>query len=169
MARVLVIIMEIERKWLVSGWPEGMKSSIEMHMDQGYVTTSPTVRYRREGDRCVLCFKTPGTLSREELELPLTEEDFQKIQDFVKLPTIPKTHRRYPLPGGLTLEVNLVDEGMPTQFWYAEIEFETEAEACAFSPAEHGLGNYLAKDVTEDRSYTMAAYWNRTRKGTSTD
>ena len=162
--------MEIERKWLVSGWPEGLAPEqlsleSELHMDQGYVCTSPTVRYRREGEDCVLCLKTAGTLSREELELPLTGEEFQKIEAFVGLPTVPKTHRRYALPGGLTLEVNRVDQGAPTEFWYAEIEFETEEQARAFSPAACGLGEYLQNDVTEDRSYSMAAYWRRTRQG----
>lgn len=160
--------MEIERKWLVSGWPEHLTPQREMHMDQGYVCTSPTVRYRREGDQCVLCLKTQGTLSRGELELPLTEEEFRKIEAFVGQPTVPKTHRRYGLPGGLTLEVNRVDQGAPTEFWYAEIEFETEEQARAFSPASCGLENYLQNDVTEDRSFSMAAYWNKTRQGQET-
>ena len=45
---------------------------------------------------------------------------------------IPDGH--YALPGGLTLECSLVDEGEPTAFYYAEVEFASEAEAKAFTP-----------------------------------
>lgn len=58
-----------------------------------------------------------------------------------------KTQRRYALPGGLTLEVNLVDEGQPGCFWYAEVEFETEAQALAWKP-EGTLAAYLSDEVT---------------------
>ena len=65
--------MEIERKWMVTGWPEGLTQTSDYQMDQGYVSVRPTVRIRREalqGGRTalVLCFKGAGTLSREEIE-----------------------------------------------------------------------------------------------------
>ena len=64
--------MEIERKWMVTGWPEGLTQTSDYQMDQGYVSVRPTVRIRREalqGGRTalVLCFKGAGTLSREEI------------------------------------------------------------------------------------------------------
>lgn len=155
--------MEIEKKWLVSGWPQGLVPEKELHMEQGYVSVNPTVRYRREGEACVLCFKSAGTLSRKELELPLTDEAFREIEAFTGLPTVPKTHRRYPLPHGLTLEVNLVDEGAPTEFWYAEIEFETIEQANTFTPDSCGLEAYLKTDVTETPGFSMGAYWEKTR------
>jgi len=46
-----------------------------------------------------------------------------------------KERRTYRLPDGLHLEVNHVDEGLPTEFWYAEIEYETEEQALAWKPA----------------------------------
>ena len=39
--------MEIERRWLVNGWPE-LESSAVIFMDQGYFATRPAVRVRRE-------------------------------------------------------------------------------------------------------------------------
>ena len=42
--------MEIERKWLVAGWPEGAVPSHTYRMDQGYIALSPTVRIRREAE-----------------------------------------------------------------------------------------------------------------------
>ena len=69
--------MEIERKWLVAGWPEGAVPSHTYRMDQGYIALSPTVRIRREAEGCVvrhvLCFKGKADaagLAREEIEQP---------------------------------------------------------------------------------------------------
>lgn len=58
--------MEIERKWMVQGWPQGLPLLETYRMDQGYISVRPTVRIRREalqGGRTalVLCFKgAPG-------------------------------------------------------------------------------------------------------------
>ena len=71
--------------------------------------------------------------------------------------------RIYQLPEGLELEVNLVDEGLPTEFMYAEVEFANEEQARAWDPAQCGLGEYLVDDVTEKPGQSMSAFWERTR------
>ena len=40
--------MEIERKWMVKGWPEGLPLREEFSMRQGYISVRPTVRIREE-------------------------------------------------------------------------------------------------------------------------
>ena len=40
--------MEIERKWMVKGWPEGLPLREEFAMRQGYISVRPTVRIRAE-------------------------------------------------------------------------------------------------------------------------
>ena len=110
--------MEIERKWMVTGWPEGLPMAAQLEMEQGYVAVRPTVRIRRESvvggeTHLVLCFKGEGTLSREEIETDIAPELYEKLKKLIGKPMILKTQRRYALPGGLTLEVNLVDEGQP--------------------------------------------------------
>ena len=40
--------MEIERKWMVAGWPQGLTPVRVHRMDQGYLCVRPTVRIRRE-------------------------------------------------------------------------------------------------------------------------
>ena len=85
--------MEIERKWMVVGWPEGLEQTEVYKMDQGYISVRPTVRIRREalqGGRTalVLCFKGEGGLSREEIEAELSPEDFtgrapQQVEEFL--------------------------------------------------------------------------------------
>ena len=39
--------MEIERRWLVNGWPE-LEHTAVVYMDQGYFAVRPAVRVRRE-------------------------------------------------------------------------------------------------------------------------
>lgn len=195
--------MEIERKWMVQGWPEGYPLRKEEEMRQGYVSVRPTVRIREEKllmssdgalaqsqaipqdgaaqntagaedsaaqcptkplkDEFILCFKSKGRLSRKEIEFPIEEARFRELEDLIDLPLIPKLRRTYQLPDGHQLEVNHVDEGAPTEFWYAEVEFGSEDEARAFDPISVGLGDYLTDDVTEQPGQSMGAYWTATR------
>lgn len=168
--------MEIERKWMVQGWPEAdLPLQKEEEMRQGYVSVEPTVRIREENvlvsndpavrvqDNFILCFKSRGTLTRKEIEFPITQQQFQDIEDLISLPLIPKKRRTYALPDGLSLEVSHVDEGAPTEFWYAEIEFDSEKQARSFDPAAVGLSAYLADDVTELPGQSMGAFWQATR------
>ena len=120
--------MEIERKWLTFGWPEGLKAAAVIRMEQGYIATRPTVRIRLEerGEqvRRVLCFKGkagPDGLAREEIETDVTPELFQRLERLIGRSLIRKEQRRYALAGGLTLEVNHVDPGQPEAFLYADV------------------------------------------------
>ena len=160
--------MEIERKWLTDGWPQGLAETKRILMRQGYITTRPTVRIRSEasGDvtEYVLCFKGaagPDGLAREEIESNIDPELFAKLEAFVGRPLIEKEQRRYALPGGLTLEVNQVDRGQPGEFFYAEVEFPTKEAALAWQPGE--LEEYLSDEVTGQPGQSMAAYWTETR------
>ena len=161
--------MEIERKWMVSGWPAGLVCGTEFAMRQGYVSVRPTVRIREETPQngpaaWILCFKSAGGLAREEIETPISRALFEDIaQKIIARPLIPKTRRDYPLPGGRTLEVSQVDAGAPTAFWYAEIEFDTVEAANAFDPASVGLADYLCDEVTGQPGQSMGEYWEATR------
>lgn len=162
--------MEIERKWWVQGWPCGLQECERYQMDQGYISVRPTVRIRREAlaggpTALVLCFKGAGTLSREEIETGIDAELFARLERLIGKPLIRKERRGYALPGGLTLEVNCVDPDRPTGFWYAEVEFATEAQALAWDPAAAGLGDYLADECTGRPGASMGEYWERTRGG----
>lgn len=162
--------MEIERKWWVQGWPCGLQECERYQMDQGYISVRPTVRIRREAlaggpTALVLCFKGAGTLSREEIETGIDAELFARLERLIGKPLIRKERRGYALPGGLTLEVNCVDPDRPTGFWYAEVEFATEAQALAWDPAAAGLGEYLSDECTGRPGASMGEYWERTRGG----
>ena len=93
--------MEIERKWLTFGWPEGLKAAAVIRMEQGYIATRPTVRIRLEerGEqvRRVLCFKGkagPDGLAREEIETDVTPELFQRLERLIGRSLIRKEQRR---------------------------------------------------------------------------
>lgn len=161
--------MEIERKWMVDGWPCGLPLKEEFAMRQGYVSVWPTVRIREEartgGDTdYILCFKSAGGLAREEIERSIDRQLFEDLeQKIIAKPLIGKVRRSYALPDGRTLEVNHVDEGQPTAFWYAEVEYPTVTEALSWDPASCGLGEYLSHEVTGQPGQSMGAYWQQTR------
>ncbi len=167
--------MEIERKWLVQGWPEkDLPLMYEQDMRQGYLTVRPTVRIREEVENgrepvYILCFKSAGTIARKEIEISVEKEIFDQLEDLIGLPLIPKVRRTFKLPDGLHLEVNRVDEGLPTEFWYAEVEFPNLQTACTWNPKDAGLGEYLNHEVTSEPGQSMGAYWERTRVWNQTD
>ncbi len=163
--------MEIERKWNVEGWPVlryGLKMIEEHKMRQGYLNVRPTVRIREEartgGDtEWILCLKSQGTIARQEIEIRITQETFAEIEEMIGIPLIEKTRRTYQLPDGLKLEVNHVDAGLPTEFWYAEVEYESMEQARSWDPAAAGLSSYLQDDVSEEPGQSMGAFWEVTR------
>jgi CYTH domain-containing protein len=173
--------MEIERKWMVSGWPEDVLKDVQLPFlftelqEQGYLHTNvPIVRIRREerrpadlrqsSVRHVLCIKSAGRLVRQEVEMEIPAEQFGELRDMIGKPLIQKVRKVYQLPDGHSLEVNLVDEGLPSEFMYAEVEFESVEEARIWDPAASGLGSYLDDDVTEKPGQSMSAYWMVTRE-----
>ena len=82
--------MEIERKWMVNGWPEGenfpaLPLKEEFAMRQGYISVRPTVRIREEALKggktaYILCFKSGSGLAREEIERPIDKKLFDELE-----------------------------------------------------------------------------------------
>lgn len=154
---------------MVKGWPEpDLPLLYEHFMRQGYITVRPTVRIREEAltggeTSYVLCIKSGIGIVRNEIEMNIEKEKFDELETLIGLPLIPKTRRTYQLPGGLKLEVNHVDEGQPTEFWYAEVEYPSEEMARSWDPASCGLSDYLSDDVSEQPGQSMGAFWLLTR------
>lgn len=146
--------MEIERKFLIKEMPDLSRYSGK-HFVQGYLCTSPTVRVRKEEEEYFLTYKSrtgEDALSREEYNLPLTKEAFEKLLPKCEGTVISKT--RYFIPLGknregsdLTAELDVFDapfEGLI----FTEVEFPTIEEARSFeAPA------WFGEDVTDDRRY----------------
>lgn len=153
-------LVEIERKWLLEGWPPLGAPEAVLWMEQGYLSFEPAVRIRREATQggetqYRLAVKGGEGLVRTEVELPLSEAQYTALRPLAGT-MAHKEQRRHRLPGGELLEVNLVDEGEPGAFWYAEVEFESEAAAQAFTPPA-----WLTREVTSQPGHSMAAYLRR--------
>ena len=86
--------IEIERKFLPPALPDGLERYPHKEFLQGYLSTSPTVRVRREGEAYVLTYKGSGLLKREEYNLPLTAESFAHLLEKCDGLRIEKTRYR---------------------------------------------------------------------------
>ena len=98
--------MEIERKWMVTGWPEGLPLEEEFTMRQGYISVQPTVRIREEAltggsTDYILCFKSAGGLAggdraphRQRPVCTAGREDHRQAPDQKGAPELPPAGRR---------------------------------------------------------------------------
>lgn len=91
--------MEIERKFLIKKelLPAELESYPFHEIEQGYLCTNPVVRIRRQDDEYYLTYKSKGLLSREEYNLPLTQEAYEHLRPKADGIVISKT--RYLIPG----------------------------------------------------------------------
>ena len=147
---------EIERKWLMDGFPP-LEAASEEEMEQGYLSFAPAVRIRKTvkagGAEHWLTIKGGEGLCRTEVELPLDAGQYEALRELLAAPPAFKRLRRYRLESGHELEGNRVDEGEEGEFFYAEVEFASEAAAHAFAPPA-----FLGREVTGEPGYSMAAH-----------
>ena len=140
--------IEIERKFLPPALPDGLERYPHKAFLQGYLSTSPTVRVRREGETYVLTYKGSGLMKRTEYNLPLTAESFAHLLEKCDGLRIEKTRYRIPLPGtGLTAELD-VFHGALSGLWLVEVEFPDETSAARFLPPA-----WFGREVTQDARY----------------
>lgn len=140
--------MEIERKYYIETLPEHLEQYPSHLIEQAYLCTEPVVRVRREDDTFYMTYKSKGLLSREEYNLPLTEEAYFHLRK--KADGRILTKRRYLIPlNGTTYTIELdVFEGDYKGLILAEVEFPTEEKALSFTPPE-----WFTKDVTFSGEY----------------
>ena len=156
--------MEIERKWLIVG--DYPKDGFKIHamVAQSYISINPEVRVRsympiksklHSDAPYLMTIKGDGDLIRKEIEFPISLEAYNDCLRFAgnKNPVI-KDYYVYDYDG-YEIELSIVDNGA---FIYAEVEFISEEEANKFVfPWKNVI------EITEDSSYKMKNYWNRTR------
>ena len=139
--------MEIERKFLTKEIPFDITKYPYKQISQAYISFSPTIRIRQSNEDYILTVKGKGHLAREEFELPLSKEDYDRL--FLKTEGTPIIKKRYlvPVAGDLTAEVDIYEgelEGLMT----TEVEFPSLEEAEAFAAPE-----WFGKDVSEEKAY----------------
>lgn len=151
--------MEIERKFLIAGFPEAVAEK-EKFSEQYYITTEPYVRIRKSLSenkaKYILTFKGEGTIVRSETEFDMTEAQYEELKTLCKGRPLKKHTKIYPLDNGLFLEVSAVNEDEEEGFFYAEVEFSSEEEAKKFNPPP-----FLGSDITDDPDYKMNRIFER--------
>lgn len=142
--------MEIERKFLVKKLPEDLGEYPCSRIEQAYLCTKPVVRVRRYGEEFWLTCKGEGLLTREEYELPLSEEAYKHL--LAKADGLVIEKNRYLVPfEDYTVELDVFD-GSLAPLVFAEVEFSTEEEALAFVKPD-----WFGRDVTWEPMYSNAA------------
>lgn len=146
--------MEIERKFLVRRLPDGLERYPHSRIEQAYLCTRPVVRVRRYREEFRLTCKGDGLLSREELELPLTEETYRKLLAKADGTVIEKERYRIPWEGHV-IELDVFG-GALAPLVFAEVEFATEGSAREFCPPD-----WFGREVTWEPEYSNAALSER--------
>ena len=143
------IIMEIERKFLISkeNLPTDLDAYPHHKLEQGYLSTAPVVRIRKEDDNYYLTYKSKGLMTREEYNLPLTKESYEHMRPKADGILISKTRYLIPEKDRLTIELDVFDapyEGL----YLAEVEFSSEEQALSYNPPV-----WFGEDVTNSGKY----------------
>lgn len=139
--------MEIERKYLILTLPENMEQYPCHIIEQGYLSTEPVIRIRRDNEKYELTYKSKGLMTREEYNLPLTKETFEHLLSKIDGRLICKKRYMLPLNERLTIELDVFD-GELSPLILAEVEFPDEETALSFTPPD-----WFGEDVTFSGKY----------------
>lgn len=139
--------MEIERKFLIKEIPVSLDAFPAIEIEQGYLNTAPVLRIRRKNDTYIFTYKSPGLMSREELEAPLTKEAYLHLLPKCDGNLIFKTRYQIPEPQGHTIELDIF-HGCFEGLVLAEVEFASEEQAYAFQPPE-----WFYQEVTQEPTF----------------
>lgn len=145
---------EIERKFKVK--EDVAKAYLEKcrngelachEIEQAYLTTNPTIRVRKSDDEYYMTYKGKGFISREEYNLPLTEEAYATLSAKADGNVIKKTRVLIPYDK-YTIELDIFKAPFDGLI-IGEVEFESVDEAEAFV-----IPDWFLEDVTDKREYT---------------
>lgn len=142
-------LYEIERKFLVRRLPRGFARLRGCSIVQGYLSVSPDgteARVRKCAGEMGLTIKGGTGVSRTEVELPLTREQFQALWPLTRGRRIVKTRFVLPHISG-TLELDVYDgplRGLKT----VEIEFATRRDSRTFQPPD-----WFGPEITHQAEY----------------
>lgn len=143
--------MEIERKFLTKEIPFSLENIPAKEIAQSYLSFRPTLRIRRQDAEYIFTAKGGGMLAREEFEMPLNHEEYERLRQKTEGNEICKTRYFIPLAEGYTAELDIY-HGDLAGLYTTEVEFATLAEAAQFQPPE-----WFGVEVTEDAAYKNTA------------
>ena len=139
--------MEIERKYLIHTLPENLENYPHRIIEQGYLSTEPVVRIRRDNDEYILTYKSKGLMVREEYNLPLTKDSYMHLREKIDGRLIIKKRYLIPLSNEFTIELDIFG-GDLAPLMLAEVEFPNETSANSFTPPK-----WFGEDVTFSGEY----------------
>lgn len=144
--------MEIERKFLLDTLPDDIEQQPHNLIQQGYIVTdsSNEVRVRAKGEKHYLTIKQGSGLSRNEVEIAISEDQFAALWRLTVNSRVEKI--RYDYPGHTSLiEIDVYNDVLfPLKV--AEVEFTSVEESREFeAPA------FFGREVTEDKSFKNAS------------
>jgi len=141
-------LVEVERKWLVHTPPD-LSAHQGKEVIQGYIALAEDgteVRLRQIGEQYFQTVKSEGGLVRGELEVELTQEQFEALWPATAGRRLAKTRYRVSW-AGKHVEID-VYSGSLAGLVVAEVEFPSAGESVQFTaPPWCGI------EVTEDEAY----------------
>lgn len=136
--------VEIERKWLIKTEkiPFDLASCSRIHIDQAYVSFSPTIRIRDvdHGRKYLLTVKTKAAgfdpdLAKNEYETEISAEEYGQLMQIARGNIVSKTRYIYNGDNGYRYEIDIF-EGLLKGLAYLEIEFDDNDAATGFPDPE---------------------------------
>lgn len=142
---------EIERKFLIKSLPENLENFTHYEIRQGYISTDPTIRLRQQDNTYILTVKSAGLMKKQEYELELTKEQFNKLWQKTEGNTIEKTRYIIPLNNNLKAELDIY-KGFLSGFMNVEVEFLSTKEAILFD-----VPLWFSQEVTQDPRFSNSS------------
>jgi CYTH domain-containing protein len=149
--------MEIERKYAINYLPGDLTQYRNRKMEQGYLCNNPIIRIRKTDENYLLTYKSKFGLEQDnnssalinnEVELPLTEEAYQKLKTKIDGNMIYKTRYLVPLKEGLTAELDIFEDRLEG-IKFTEVEFPDVQSADAFIPP-----SWFGKELSSDKRFS---------------
>jgi len=141
-------MLEIEKTFLVKKIPSNLSNYKSHQIKQGYISSTPSpLRIRQNDNEFELTkkirIKPNDFSSHEEINIPLTEYEFNKLWPLVEK-HLEKNRYYLPLENNLTAELNIY-KGDLEGLAMVEVEFTSQKEMELFkSPV------WFGKDITQE-------------------
>lgn len=151
--------MEIECKYLVRLLPENLEQYPHIEIEQGYISTSPTLRIRRAGESFILTVKehisTDGVIVNREEEFAITQEAYNHLKSKCDGIFVAKTRYKIPLQDNLIAELDIF-HGVHEGLVLVEVEFPSIQSSIDFVAPD-----WFGENVSNNPNYRNAALAQR--------
>jgi CYTH domain-containing protein len=140
--------MEIERKYLVNEIPEDSAKHAHYRISQGYIISSveAEVRVRMKESHFTQSFKRGAGIAREEVEIELSEAQFNTLWPLTRGRRVEKIRYNMPYQSQM-IELDIYG-GDLQGLVIAEVEFDSKEESESFEPP-----TWFGREVTFDERY----------------